>query len=351
MATALDTFSLDGFRRDRDLPIAAVESYTHPEAVEAARARIAELPETFPLENAHDVPTAATQDLITSRERLRATLTAEPAAKSRPILPSVIQPVLTAVGIFLLILIVFKSPVILSQISYAFHKTPATASIPASNAAASIIPTDPSITIPKINVHAPVVYEPSTNETTFENALQNGVVHYGNTAVPGQNGNVAIFGHSSNDWWQPGNYKFVFVLLDKLAPGDQILIDYQGTRYTYEVTGSSVVDPTDVAVLNATPTPTLSLITCTPPGTSWKRLVVTAKQIDPNPNAAVSTPTTAAAGKASLPSGSSNLGSQAGNAWSSLVNSFKSLFGMKPNPTTTPKSSTSNQPSSLPSAN
>ena len=345
MADNSDTLTLDGFRRSRELPMVEAAAYNHPEAVSAARARIATLSETFPLETGTPVPQLATTKLVTDREQLRKSLTIEPVVvpTSRRLLPSIVQPVLTAVGIFLLILIVFKSPVILSQIKYTFHKTPAAG---AAAVATTVISADPTITIPKINVSAPVVYEPSTDETAFETALQSGVVHYANTALPGQNGNVAIFGHSSNDWWQPGNYKFVFVLLDKLAPGDQITINYQSKRYTYEVTGSQVVDPTDVAVLNQTPTPTLSVITCTPPGTSWKRLVVTAKQIDPNPSAATVATTPAPTATAGLSSGSSGFGNQLSGLWTSL----KSLFGAKPK-TTTGATPQPNAPATLPDAN
>ena len=343
MATANDTFSLDGFRRKQELPIAQVEVFNHPEAVEVARARIAELSETYPLESASSVPTQPTEQLITDRQRLQTALSREQTPPSRPVLPSIVQPVITAVGIFLLILIIFKSPVIISQVSYLFHKTPTTASTNAP--AASIIPADPTITIPKINVHAPVIYEPSTADAAFQTALESGVVHYGNTAVPGQTGNVAIFGHSSNDWWQPGNYKFVFVLLDKLTPGDQITIDYQSKRYTYEVTGSQVVDPTNVSVLNQTSTPTLSLITCTPPGTSWKRLVVTAKQVDPSPGGDATPAATPAASSTSLTSGQSGFGSQLSRAWHSFTQLFSGHASATPTPT--PAAGTG----SLPAAN
>ncbi|MDF2461603.1 MAG: putative sortase, partial [Candidatus Saccharibacteria bacterium] len=192
------------------------------------------------------------------------------------------------------------------------------------------VPAENTISIPKINVKAPVNYEPSVQEAAIQKSLETGVVHYGNTQKPGEIGNVAIFGHSSNDWWEPGNYKFVFVLLDKLAPGDKITVDYQSKRYVYEVTGSRVVEPTEVSVLNRTPTPTLSLITCSPPGTSLKRLVVTAKQISPDPSQATSV---AVDNPASTESQTTINGSESGffdqvtQAWDGVVSSFKSLFG------------------------
>ena len=107
-------------------------------------------------------------------------------------------------------------------------------------------------------------------------------MHYPDTAVPGKQGNVVIFGHSSGQWWAPGNYKFIFTLLDKLQPQDKIVIDYQGVRYIYRVYAYKIVEPTDLSVLNQSSDNSLTLITCTPVGTSAKRLIIMAKQIVPN---------------------------------------------------------------------
>ena len=72
----------------------------------------------------------------------------------------------------------------------------------------------PEVIIPKINVQIPVIYDPnSSNETDIENDLENGVTHYSTTVLPGQKGNTAFFGHSSNNIFNPGKYKFAFVLL------------------------------------------------------------------------------------------------------------------------------------------
>jgi sortase A len=144
----------------------------------------------------------------------------------------------------------------------------------------------PGLNIPSIGVKAPIVFTPRTDEGGVQLALRDGVVHYATTAKPGQNGNVVLFGHSSGQAWAKGNYKFVFTLLNKLTRNDIVTIGYDGKRYTYVVLDSKVVDPTDVSVLNPTGEPTLTLITCTPVGTSRNRLVVTARQIDPDPQTA-----------------------------------------------------------------
>lgn len=150
---------------------------------------------------------------------------------------------------------------------------------------------EPRIIIPKINVDAPVVYDvPSLEENVVQNKLKDGVVHYpipGASSTPGQTGNTVILGHSSNDVFDDGAYKFVFVQLDKLNKGDTFYLNYNGTRYTYSVTEKKVIEPTQVGELvidNGKPLATL--VTCTPPGTALKRLVVIAEQISPDPTSA-----------------------------------------------------------------
>ena len=145
---------------------------------------------------------------------------------------------------------------------------------------------DSEVIIPKINVEIPVVYGVNTiDEASVDNALESGVVHYADTAIPGQNGNVVIVGHSSNNIFNNGRYKFAFVLLSRLDVGDTFYLQKDGQRYTYQIYKKQIVKPTDVGVLGATDKPAAaSLITCDPPGTSINRLVVIGQQINPNPS-------------------------------------------------------------------
>ena len=150
---------------------------------------------------------------------------------------------------------------------------------------------EPKIIIPKINVDAPVVYDvPSIKESVVQEKLKSGVVHYpipGASALPGEKGNSVILGHSSNDVFDNGGYKFVFVQLNNLEKGDTFYLHYNSTRYTYSVIEKKIIDPTQVSELvinNGKPLATL--VTCTPPGTALKRLVVIAEQISPDPDRA-----------------------------------------------------------------
>lgn len=152
---------------------------------------------------------------------------------------------------------------------------------------------DPELIIPKINLEVPVIYNANTiDEATVQTALQSGVVHYADTPLPGQNGNLVIVGHSSNNIFNPGKYKFAFVLLNRLDTGDTFYLEKDGKRYTYQVYKKQIVDASDVSVLGpADKTATASLITCDPPGTSLHRLVVTGEQISPDPSANTQAPT------------------------------------------------------------
>jgi sortase A len=147
---------------------------------------------------------------------------------------------------------------------------------------------EPKVIIPKINVEIPVVYGLTDNaESIIENNLEDGVVHYPTTELPGQKGNVAIFGHSSNNIFNKGKYKFAFVLLHTLQPDDTFYLTYKSKVYAYKVISKRIVEPTEISVLDDVPgqTATATLITCDPPGTSLHRLEVIGQQISPNPSA------------------------------------------------------------------
>lgn len=178
----------------------------------------------------------------------------------------------------------------------------------------AVIGPEAEIIIPKINVQIPVVYGVGTiDEGAIDKALESGVVHYADTALPGQNGNVVVVGHSSNNIFNPGRYKFAFVLLSKLENGDTFYLQKDGKRYTYQVYKKQVVSPSEVSVLGPAERPaSATLITCDPPGTSTNRLVVVGEQIDPSPigNVAQAAETNIAAQSSQLPGNAPSLWSR-----------------------------------------
>ncbi len=121
--------------------------------------------------------------------------------------------------------------------------------------------------IPKLGVDTYVV------EGIAEDDLVNGPGHYPQTVLPGHNGNAAIAGHRTT-------YGAPFFRLNELSPGDDIAITARGgQQFRYQVTGSMVVSPDDVGVLNPTPDPRLTLTTCNPRFSATSRLIVVAKLV------------------------------------------------------------------------
>ncbi len=144
----------------------------------------------------------------------------------------------------------------------------------------SPIDTEFSIVIPKIGASARVIanVDPS-DENKFLPALLEGVAHAQGSVFPGLSGNVYLFAHSADNFWNAGRYNAVFYLLKDLDKGDEIVIFYQGKRYNYFVTEQRIVDPEDVSFITQAQRGNEQLIlqTCWPPGTTFKRLMVFAR--------------------------------------------------------------------------
>lgn len=138
------------------------------------------------------------------------------------------------------------------------------------------------LVIPALGVNAPVNWEVATDDQSVLSALKTGVAQFKGSALPPQNGNVFISGHSSYYWWDKGSYHTIFANLPVLKNGDKIYLDYRGGAYVYQVFNSLTVAPSQTDVLKPTGQPTLSLMTCVPVGTAYKRLVVQAKRIYPS---------------------------------------------------------------------
>lgn len=146
-----------------------------------------------------------------------------------------------------------------------------------------VVSPEPRLIIPKLNIDVPVAFNISLADVN--EAMNHGVAQFmipGANALPGQVGNLVLSGHSAGDIYSSNPYKFIFSGLERLEAGDLIYINYETVRYTYQMTKSETVEPTDVAALiYPTEKPILTLITCTPLGTSRYRLLITAEQINP----------------------------------------------------------------------
>jgi len=145
----------------------------------------------------------------------------------------------------------------------------------------SIVPVDSnfSVVIPKIAANAKVIANVNAaDDKEYLEQLKYGVAHAAGTYLPGQNGNIFLFAHSTDYVWNVGNYNAVFYLLYKLEPKDEVDVFYQGRRYVYEVTGKKVVKANEVEYLTKQgQSEMLTLQTCWPPGTTIDRILVFAR--------------------------------------------------------------------------
>jgi sortase A len=124
------------------------------------------------------------------------------------------------------------------------------------------------IQIPAIKVDAPVIQGDNWDQ------LKKGVGQHVGSADPGQLGNVVFSAHDDV-------FGEIFRDLDKLLPGDQVLLFTPQQQYIYIVTGSQIVSPTQVEVMNPTSDATVTLISCYPYMVDNKRIVVFAKLQNP----------------------------------------------------------------------
>jgi sortase A len=133
-----------------------------------------------------------------------------------------------------------------------------------------------SLRIPKIGLDQTVVQGVGLAD------LRKAPGHYPQTPLPGEEGNAAIAGHRTT-------YGGPFNRLGELVDGDEILATTLKGTYRYTVARIHVVKPSQVEVLDTTPTPTLTLTTCHPKYSAKERLIVVAK-LAPGQKATVATP-------------------------------------------------------------
>ena len=143
------------------------------------------------------------------------------------------------------------------------------------------VDTDFGIVIPKIGANAKVIAKVDPyNSLVYQRALTQGVAHAKTSSLPGQPGNVFIFSHSSVNFYEASRYNSIFYLLNKLEPGDEIRVYYQGQPVTYRVSETKIVSSSAVNYLQAgTGEPSLTLMTCWPAGTTYKRLIIIARPV------------------------------------------------------------------------
>ncbi len=128
------------------------------------------------------------------------------------------------------------------------------------------------LSIPKINIENAIVSTVDTDLTTH-------LVHFPGTATPPERGTAAIFGHSTlPQLYDSKNYKTIFANILELKINDDIIVSTKNTIYSYKIFDIVVTDPEDTSYLTQSYDASyIYIVTCTPPGTTWKRLIVKAR--------------------------------------------------------------------------
>jgi sortase A len=120
--------------------------------------------------------------------------------------------------------------------------------------------------VPRLNLTTPVI------EGDDETTLKRAVGHLPDTPLPWEDGNTAIAGHRDG----------LFRPLKDIKVGDEIRFRTSQDEYRYRVTGTSIVRPDDLSVLERRGAPSLTLITCYPfyyVGNAPKRFIVRAERL------------------------------------------------------------------------
>jgi sortase A len=117
------------------------------------------------------------------------------------------------------------------------------------------------ISIPKLGLDAPLL------EGIRLTTLDNGPGHWPGTAMPGQVGNVVVAAHRTS-------HGAPFRDIDQLVPGDVVTFSTADGESEYTVTGTEIVEPDAIWIVDPTDTPTATLFACHPPGSVAQRIVV-----------------------------------------------------------------------------
>jgi len=121
------------------------------------------------------------------------------------------------------------------------------------------------------------IYNSKVSADDFD--LSKHLVEYFTTSKnPVSKGTSVIFGHSTlPQWFDPKNYMTIFAHLHLIKDGDEIIVTVNGQDFHYKVFSISIMDSTNPNIFSQSfDNSYITLVTCTPPGTTWKRLVVRA---------------------------------------------------------------------------
>lgn len=133
-----------------------------------------------------------------------------------------------------------------------------------------------AITIPAIGLSADVSNPTTTDTAALDRALLHGAVRYPTSAKLGETGNVILFGHSSYLPIVLNQHYKTFNGIQKLAPGDAVVVSSSGTAYEYLVKSVAKESASDAIIPLSVAGNVLTLSTCDSFSVKTDRFVVTA---------------------------------------------------------------------------
>jgi sortase A len=127
----------------------------------------------------------------------------------------------------------------------------------------AVVPIEPMFTIdiPRLGIATTV------NEGVEQMVIDAGPAHWPGSAMPGGYGNTVIAAHRVS-------HTAPFRNIDRLAPGDEIVLRDGGGDHVYRVTGTDIVTPAEIGIVDQYPGRKITLFACHPPGSVAYRYVV-----------------------------------------------------------------------------
>ncbi len=158
------------------------------------------------------------------------------------------------------------APVVVQQTAAATPQQAKPANLPVPQAPPDPKAKEPALTLGTIEIPR-VALNKSLLEGITLTTLDKGPGHWPGTALPGAMGNVVIGGHrTSKD--RP------FRHLEKLVPGDEVILTTDAGRFVYLVVRTEIVKPDAIWIVNQTEAYTATLFACHPVGSTRERIVV-----------------------------------------------------------------------------
>lgn len=120
------------------------------------------------------------------------------------------------------------------------------------------------------------------SQQVYKESWEKGISHGKFTAKPDQIGLTYFFAHAISNETRIASENAWFTHMDKVGVGDEVIIYYKGSKYTYEVSEVLIVEPTATGFYTgASPVPKIRMQFCGPPtGSLQSRTLVDALLID-----------------------------------------------------------------------